>query len=63
MIVDIHRIADGRWALYLDGNMAPVTPQRSRRGLILLAREASVIDWETYHALLELDAREEAVRV
>lgn len=62
MIVDVRRIADGRWAIYLDGSMAPVTPCRLRRDVILMAREASVIDREAYHALLAMDAREEAVR-
>ena len=62
MIVNICRGADSRWSVYMDGRMVPISPCRQRRSAILLAGEAGYLSRETMHNLLEMDAREEAIR-
>lgn len=62
MIVNICRDANARWIVSVDEKIVPILPCRCRRSAILLAGEAGYLAAREMHALLEMDAREEATR-
>lgn len=62
MNTKIYRDANARWIVSVDEKIVPILPCRCRRSAILLAGEAGHLTAREMHALLEMDAREEAVR-